>query len=468
MSLYQNSMKSVDKFLQATKLKNLCVTGTKIGEQAFLISKLSSPVFFIVGDVETAYKAHQQLLALGKCSVLIDSVDEPYMISKYQSKDNNINLLNALYLMSNNMIDVAVITPQVIKLKLGKADVFKDNILNFEVDNTIDIQNLSLMLIKLGFSRVESIQQIGDFAIRGDVVDIFAPNHLHPIRINLFDDVIENIIYFDHINLSTVSKLENVKVCPMKDAILTEKEVENYIKDLSTLADKTTENRLYDLLSQFEINKTISNEYLHLLGMDFDTIFNYMPESRIVLSNPLHIRTQLEQVTEEQIKLIDGLFLSEDIKKSLYPSNVLNYGEDVIVFDSLGNFKSKNMLDLPCKNLSSYLYKTELIKFELASVRNKKINLCLDNEYTFNSIKNLLTSTGVGVSNNLDDWGIILTQDKLPYNVCFADDSVWYIGSSNFAHKKTVSSNKSKKIRFLPKAGEYVVHDVHGIGRCHS
>ena len=49
-------MKSVERFLQATKLGNLCVSGTKIGEQAFLISKLSSPIFFVVGDIETAIK----------------------------------------------------------------------------------------------------------------------------------------------------------------------------------------------------------------------------------------------------------------------------------------------------------------------------------------------------------------------------------------------------------------------------
>jgi len=92
-------MNSVDKFLQASKLKNLCVTGTKIGEQAFLISHLSSPVFFVVGDSETAYKAHQQILALGKRSALIDNLDNPYIISKYQSQDNQINLLNTLYLL---------------------------------------------------------------------------------------------------------------------------------------------------------------------------------------------------------------------------------------------------------------------------------------------------------------------------------------------------------------------------------
>ncbi|MBQ7880233.1 MAG: DEAD/DEAH box helicase, partial [Clostridia bacterium] len=459
-------MNSVDKFLQASKLKNLCVTGTKIGEQAFLISQLSSPIFFVVGDSETAYKAHQQLLALNKRSALIDSVDNPYIISKYQSQDSNINILNILYNMVNNTLDIVVITPQAINLKLGDASVFKQNILDFGVDKTINLQQLIANLIKCGYNRVETVQQVGEFAIRGEVIDIFAPNHAYPIRINLFDDLIENIIYFDHINLSTISKLEHIQICPMKDVILDESKTNECIKKLANIAETTKENKLYELLSNFEINKKISNEYLSVLGVDLCNIFSYMPKAKIVLSNPLHIKSQLEQICAEQSKMIDALFANDEIKAMLNPLSELNFSDDIIVFDSLGNFKSKNTLDLPTKNLSSYLYKTELIKFELASVRNRQIQLCLDNEYTFNSIKNLLTSNGVGTSTSLKDNGIVLTQNKLPYNVCFTDDKVWYIGSSNFAHKKAFNNAKNVKIKFLPKAGEYVVHDIHGIGRC--
>lgn len=459
-------MNSVDIFLKASNTSNLCVTGTKIGEQAFLVSQLASPIFFLVGDSETGFKAHQQLLALGKRTVLIDNIDNPYIISKYQSLDNKIGLLNTLYCMSNNNIDMVVLTPQAINLKLGNATDFKKNILNFSVDKTINLQQLGEKLIKVGYSRMDTVQQVGDFAIRGEVIDIFAPNHAYPIRINLFDDLVENIIYFDNINLSTVSKLEHVQICPMRDTVLDLNQVETAIQKLSTLAERTKENKLYELLSNFELNRQIPNEYLHLLGIEFDNIFSYMPNARLVVSNPLHIKTQLEQICEEQSKLLEGLFANNEIKQKLQPSSELKLNETSIVFDSLGNFRSKNMLELPTKNLSSYLYKTELIKFELASVRKKQIQLCLDNEYTFNSIKNILTSNGVGVSTNLKNTGIVLTQNKLPYNVCFANDDVWYIGSSNFAHKKNIASRKREKIKFLPKAGEYVVHDVHGIGRC--
>ncbi len=459
-------MNSVEKFLKASNLDNLCVTGTKIGEQAYLISNLSSPIFFMVGDSETAFKAEQQLIALNKKVAVVDNLDNPYMISKYQSRDNQIKLLNTLYLMACNKLDIVIITPQSINLKVGNPEQFKANIINIESDKTIDLHQFSQKLIDCGYVRVESVQQIGEFAIRGEVIDIFSPNHAYPIRINLFDDLIENIIYFDSVNLSTVDKLNAVDICPMAHTFLTNQQLQQAKNNLSSMAERLKENKLYELLSQLEINGIISNEYLKLLAVDSFNIFEYMPNARITLSNPLHIRTQLEQLASEQQKLIEGMFVADEVKQQLQPNSELKIDSKMIVFDSLGNIKTKNMLDLPSKNLSSYLYKTELIKFELASVRNKQILLCLDNEYTFNSIKNLLISNGVGVSTNLKDIGIVLTQNKLPYNVCFADDEVWYIGSSNFAHKKQATASKTTKIKFLPKAGEYVVHEVHGIGKC--
>ena len=459
-------MKSVEQFLQASKLNNLCVSGTKIGEQAFLVSKLSSPVFFVVGDSETAIKAEQQLLALNKRVALIDQVDNPYLISKYQSQDNAIKLINALYCMVNNNLDVVIITPSALNLKLGKASNFKQNIIELRVDNIINVQQFSAKLVELGYKREDTVQQVGEFAIRGEVIDIFAPNHKHPIRINLFDDLIENIIYFDNINLSTISKLEHFQICPMKDLILNSDKIDNYIKELAKLSEQIKENKLYELVSQFEINRKISNVYLSLLGVEFNSLFDYMEGAKIVISNPLHIKTQLEQVCKEQAKLIESLFVNDNIRQKLNPSSNFDFGDNVIVFDSLGNYKTKNRLDLPTKNLSSYLYKTDLIKYELGAVRKKQIQLCLDNEYTYNSIKKLLISNGVGVSVDLKDKGIVLTQSKLPYNVCFDLDDVWYIGSSNFAHKKTIQKHSKSQIKFLPKAGDYVVHEVHGIGKC--
>ena len=64
----------------------------------------------------------------------------------------------------------------------------------------------------------------------------------------MFDDIVENIIYFDHINLSTISKLNHLEICPIKDTIIDENNVVEYVKILSSMAEKSKENKLYELL----------------------------------------------------------------------------------------------------------------------------------------------------------------------------------------------------------------------------
>ena len=82
------------------------------------------------------------------------------------------------------------------------------------------------------------------------------------------------------------------------------------------------------------------------------------------------------------------------------------------------------------------------------------------------SIKKIFTDTNVNFSENKNSKGIILTTLNIPYNICFDDEEKFYIGSTNFAHKKEIKQDKKTTIKYLPKAGEYVVHSTHGIGRC--
>ena len=74
--------------------------------------------------------------------------------------------------------------------------------------------------------------------------------------------------------------------------------------------------------------------------------------------------------------------------------------------------------------------------------------------------------TNIPFNTNKNSKGLILTELNFPYNICFENDNKWYIGSSNFAHKKDFKENKKTSVKYLPKAGEYVVHSTHGIGKC--
>lgn len=71
------------------------------------------------------------------------------------------------------------------------------NSLNFSVDQSVDPEMLTGWLTDRGFTRLELVESPGDFARRGDILDIFAPGETHPVRIEFFDDSVESIRRFD-------------------------------------------------------------------------------------------------------------------------------------------------------------------------------------------------------------------------------------------------------------------------------
>ncbi|HAR41538.1 MAG TPA: transcription-repair coupling factor [Bdellovibrionales bacterium] len=52
-------------------------------------------------------------------------------------------------------------------------------------------------LLEIGYARLDSVEDPGSFAVRGEIVDIFPPNRSHPLRLELFDETIERIREFD-------------------------------------------------------------------------------------------------------------------------------------------------------------------------------------------------------------------------------------------------------------------------------
>ncbi len=67
----------------------------------------------------------------------------------------------------------------------------------FELGQTIHLDELKGWLLEHGFQNTTGVEMPGEFSMRGGIVDLFAPDWLVPVRIELFDDEIETIRYFD-------------------------------------------------------------------------------------------------------------------------------------------------------------------------------------------------------------------------------------------------------------------------------
>ena len=75
-------------------------------------------------------------------------------------------------------------------------------------------------IAKYGYTRVDRIDRVGEFSVRGDVLDIWCPRQKHPTRIMFFGDTVEAIKAVKIGDFSSVKQLEDVRILPFDGYVL--------------------------------------------------------------------------------------------------------------------------------------------------------------------------------------------------------------------------------------------------------
>ncbi|MBO5954938.1 MAG: transcription-repair coupling factor [Clostridia bacterium] len=470
MSRYDDLIENINK-------STIFCSNLGIGEQGAVLSKLKKAIY-ICPNIEKARQMKSQLDALNQENVLIDEFSKPFTLSKFQSNESRVDLLKTIYKLTFSE-PVIISTNSVLFSFLPDLKLFKESVITLNQNDDLNIQELEQKLIMLGYKKVESVTSAGEFSRRGDILDIFNIVDESPTRFDFFDTTLETIHSFDFLTFEKIENKKSINIVPNKIAILSSEEKQNLLTKLNEL--KLENNLVFDLIGLLERNEEIPLEFIYPFSNSIISFaeLNYP----VVISSTIQFETIYKKSYDEFFEKIK-IFKSEKIE-NLFKNNkkILNineffnnYAKKLIFFDNSNllntdlqtKFNSQNILNLNFKtiNFSPFLYNLQALQIELTKYKNKQIYLCLSSMETYSSIKRIFSETSVTFSENKNASGIILTTLNIPYNICFEDDDKLYIGSTNFAHKKEIKGEKKQTIKYLPKAGEYVVHSTHGIGKC--
>ena len=87
--------------------------------------------------------------------------------------------------------------------------------------DTVDRDELAAFLVAAGWTRTPVVDEPGTFAVRGEVVDLYAPLSPHPVRLELFGDTVESLRWFDEDSQRTLRPVDWVHVHPVRETINT-------------------------------------------------------------------------------------------------------------------------------------------------------------------------------------------------------------------------------------------------------
>ena len=447
------------------------------GEQGALLSKVDSAIF-IAPDREKAHEMKSQLDSLNKDCVVMDDFDKPFTPFTYSSNEN----INDQISVINNLLfkkSIIITTARALFSIFPNLEKYKTNFINLQLHSDYDLSKLNRDLTRLGYTKVEAVQSIGEYSLRGDILDIFVPSEKFPFRLDFFDTNLDDIYTFDPLTYEKIEKQNALLISPNSLLILDDGERDDLVNKMHSFAND--ENILQDVISQIERNENVPIEFL-VPYIETQTLIELnLP---IIFSNSIQIENQINKLYNEFSDKISDVFNSEKLK-NLYENTKKyenidkiyeKYANKLIFFenfeiDSIDLFKKFEndnplALDFNYVNLPSFLRDLKSIYSVLQPYIDKQIYLCLGSLDTLNSIKKIFDELTIPYTTNTNSHGLILSTLNIPYNICFKDEDKFYIGSTNFAHKKVITKTTRNNVKYLPKAGEYVVHSTHGIGKC--
>lgn len=184
------------------------------------MEKLASPLYDLMDDVYT--------FPVGDIMVENHSKQSP------EFKQARLSALSAL---AKNQPGLFIVPAQA----LLKPLMNKERLLSYErtvtLGDTLDYDGFLEQLFALGYKRMKQAANIGEFATRGDIIDVYMPSGFY--RIELFDDVVDSLREIDPETQRSIQNIDSVFIGPFEEFILEADEVDNLLEKLQVLFDET-------------------------------------------------------------------------------------------------------------------------------------------------------------------------------------------------------------------------------------
>lgn len=437
-------------FIKAVpQAKNSMLTGVNFG--AFnliireLLHRLQQPILIVASDENRAQQIYSSLVELFEENMVHFFPVEPLLETQaaVSSLDELSQRLDAMSFLLTKQKGIVISTPQALQYPLPAAIKFKANSLTLKVNQVCNLSKICDFLVRCGYKRDDLVANPGEFALRGDILDIYPINIAYPYRIEFFDDEIDNIRTFNPVSQRTKDSLTEVVIEPADD----------------------------------QLDKLYQNE-------DYTTILDYLTESGIICFDDIRaIRQNIVQIDARNRDYL-AHETSTNIKNSrLDFTSIFNQIVQAKIYSSLfqvsvNDLKIDQLLNLHTREPQQFFSQMSLIKNELSvyELQQQTVIIQADNLVRAKQIKSTFADYGIDITiaaeNKLIPNKRQIIVDNFNQGFVLPRISLIYLTEHDLfnrqlhIHKKIKSLENAQQIRSYQELnpGDYVVHINHGIG----
>ena len=423
-----------------------------------------------------------------------------------ESKDlpyERIETLNKIFEQDKNNKSAKIIVVTTIEAIMQKMITKKDiyqNILEFKLGKSFDLDKLKQSLIHLGYERSDIVDGKGQFSVRGGILDI-GTTKTQGIRIEFWGDEVDSIRSFSITSQRTNKMLEEARIYPSHELIVT-KNLEKICEEI--IAKEKNE----DVLDDVELIE--SGNYISKIDKYFDSFYDekcsfldYFDENYLLCIDDIDkINARQENILKDNNQLIETLLE----KQRAVPNAINNIskvnleekeGTAIYLYESdlLQNSKpvkfSKNVFNFKYRDLHFFKSELNILAQDIkkAIEENKNVIILSGNESGAKKVEALLEQENINykyfekledaqekiyknsIKSELQNKRVVISNGTLSSGFECYDLNLVVITGEDFINKQqkkrksTDAFKQGEKVVFADlRTGDYIVHKTQGIG----
>jgi transcription-repair coupling factor (superfamily II helicase) len=396
---------------------------------------------------------------------------------------------------------IVVTTVNATLQRVPAKDTIAKQALSAAPGQVVPMQGIQQWLELNGFVRASTVREPGDYAVRGGILDLFAPGMDLPVRLDFFGDALETIRSFDPETQRTAMDMRGLDLVPVAEFQLTSDTIRKFRTGyVAAFGAAERDDMLYEAVSEGRRHAGMEH-WLPLFHDRMDTLFDYLPGTPVLLEHldEEAATERLSQIADYYQARKDALAEEAGTPYKPLPPDRLYLTEDewrerlrTVALARLSPFAvpdERDVVDVGARTGRNFAAertdgKANVFDAVTAHVKalqgdGRRVAIALWSEGSRERMKHVLADHGLQRLVPVEDWRGVTASDAdavslavLGIETGFETAQVAVIGEQDILGDRLVRPRRASKRaeNFIAEAtslstGDLVVHVDHGIGR---
>ncbi|GAB5506335.1 MAG: transcription-repair coupling factor [Rhizobiaceae bacterium] len=288
------------------------VSGVADGYEAFALAALvegldqDAPLLFVVRDGQRIPSLREALaFAVPSLPVLElpawDCLPYDRVSPGADAAARRLDAMSAMAALKDKPHRAVVIaTANAVLQRMPAMDVIAADQFVARAGNQVQMEALVARLEAGGFDRASTVREVGEYAVRGGILDLYAPGAPEPLRLDFFGDTLESVRAFDAATQRTTGQRTEFRMGAMSEVSLSPETIARFRRSyIDAFGAPARDDALYAAISEGRRFAGMEH-WLPFFHERLETVFDYLPDAPVVMDHLAHdaLKQRYDQIKE--------------------------------------------------------------------------------------------------------------------------------------------------------------------------